>query len=211
MSFLTKMFHYVLLASYKYNIDESHGVSHSMNVLNYANNIYEDELIKNPILSEHKNIIYVSAVLHDMCDKKYVDPEIGLLDIDIFLDKKISPEEIDVTKKIMSTMSYSYVKKNGYPDLGRYQLAYNIVREADLLSAYDFDRCMIYNMHKFDGSIFNAFNDANQLFEKRVLQHNNDKLFTTEYSKKMSIELHNNSLKRIQSWKNIIKNSILPS
>ena len=45
-------------------------------------------------------------------------------------------------------MSYSKVNKNGFPELGNYQLCYNIVREADLLASYNIDRCIIYQMIK---------------------------------------------------------------
>jgi len=143
MSLITKLFHFVLYASSKYNIDESHGLSHSMNVLNFAHNIYINELPDFPFLKEQERIIYTSAILHDMCDKKYMNENEGIYEIEEYLQEKLDPIEIDLTKTIISTMSYSTVKKKGYPLLGTYQLAYHIVREADLLSAYDFDRCMI--------------------------------------------------------------------
>ena len=44
MSLLTKLFNFVLLTSAKYNIDESHGLSHSMDVLYNAHKIYESEV-----------------------------------------------------------------------------------------------------------------------------------------------------------------------
>jgi hypothetical protein len=50
-----------------------------------------------------------------------------------------------MVKFIISKMSYSKVKSNGFPCIGPFQTAYNIVREADLLSDYDFYRCIIYN------------------------------------------------------------------
>ena len=112
---------------------------------------------------------------------------------------------IKIIKQIITTMSYNKVKKNGFPDLGKYQLAYHIVREADLLSAYDFDRCMCYQMHKTNCDIYDAFINANNLFEKRMFRHNEDGLFITDYSKKESIILHTNSIKRIAAWKSILK------
>ena len=42
-------------------------------------------------------------------------------------------------------MSYSKVKVHGYPELGDYQLAYHIVRESDLLTAYNIPRSIVYN------------------------------------------------------------------
>jgi hypothetical protein len=116
--------------------------------LNYAHNIYESELPKYPFLIDHQKIIYVSAALHDMCDRKYIDEDLGIKQIQYFLEDKMDHNEIEITKKIITTMSYSKVKKNGFPELGEYQQSYHIVREADLLCAYDFDRCMIYNLNK---------------------------------------------------------------
>ena len=124
---------------------------------------------------------------------------------EIALQQKLPTNDIDVVKQIISTMSYSYVKKNGFPILGEYQHAYHIVREADLLSAYDFDRCMTYKLHLNGGDIDDAFEDSLDLFNHRVLQHNRDNLFLTDYSLLKSRELHLQSLQRIQSWKQILK------
>jgi len=198
-------FNFILLISKKYNIDESHGIKHSMDVLHFANNIYLSEKDRNPILNNYQNIIYASALLHDMCDKKYVNEGEGIKEIETFLKDKLSDVEIDITKKIISRMSYSTVKKLGYPDLGEYQLAYHIVREADLLSAYDFDRCVIYNMYKLQGNFESAYVDSVNLFENRVLKHIDDNLFVTDYSKNLAPQLHLNSISRITSWKNLIK------
>ena len=115
-------------------------------------------------------------------------------------------------------MSYSKVKKYGFPDLQEYQMAYNIVREADLLSAYDFDRCMLYNIRcqtKNNGGVLDnvtmleAFNDANELFYNRVLNHEKDKLFVTDYSKHNYLELHIQAIKRINAWKRMLTKSFM--
>lgn len=207
MTLLSKLLHFVLLASKKYEIDESHGLSHSMNVLQYANKIYESEVVNYPILKNQEKLVYVSAVLHDMCDKKYMNFDEGIHEIETFLQEEhiLDPNEINISKQIMATMSYSTVKKYGFPIMGCFQKAYNIVREADLLSAYDFDRCMIYQMNKNGGNIEDAFSDATTLFENRVFKHNDDELFSFEYSKKESIVLHNMALDRISCWNKIIK------
>ena len=206
MSLLSKLVHFVLLTTKKYNIDESHGLSHSMNVLHYANKIYEHEVKSYPILKNQEKLIYVSAILHDMCDKKYLDEASGLREIESFLQEEdaLSPTEINMSKQIMSTMSYSKVKQVGYPIMGGYQKAYHIVREADLLTAYDFDRCIIYKINKNGGDLEDAFKNANELFENRVLKHNEDNLFQFDYSKRESVLLHEIALQRISGWKRIM-------
>jgi HD superfamily phosphodiesterase len=206
MSLLSKLVHFVLLTTKKYNIDESHGLSHSMNVLHYANKIYEHEVKSYPILKNQEKLIYVSAILHDMCDKKYLDEAAGLREIESFLQEEdaLSPTEINMSKQIMSTMSYSKVKQVGFPIMGGYQKAYHIVREADLLTAYDFDRCIIYKINKNGGDLEDAFKNANELFENRVLKHNEDNLFLFDYSKRESVLLHEIALQRISGWKRIM-------
>jgi HD superfamily phosphodiesterase len=206
MSLLSKLVHFVLLTTKKYGIDESHGLSHSINVLHYANKIYESEVETYPILKNQEKLIYVSAFLHDMCDKKYIDEMTGLKEIEAFLQEEhaLTPTEINMSKQIMSTMSYSKVKQYGFPIMGGYQKAYHIVREADLLTAYDFDRCMIYQMNKNGGDLEDAFKNANKLFENRVLRHNEDDLFLFNYSKQESLVLHELSLQRIHSWKKLL-------
>ena len=204
MSFLTKLFNYVLLASAKYNIDESHGLSHSMNVLQFASELYQNELPKHSHLEDHERIIYASAVLHDMCDKKYMNEIVGLLEIEDFLRPELEPFEIGAVKQIISTMSYSTVKKNGFPNLGIYQNAYNIVREADLLAAYDFDRTMIYQMKRNNNNIEEAFKNSNELFENRVLKHIDDNLITSNYGIKKALLLQFQGTKRIVAWKKLL-------
>lgn len=216
MSLLNKLLHFVLLVSKKSNIDESHGLYHSMNVLHFAHNILESEKINYPYIENQAKIIYVSSAIHDMCDKKYVNEQEGIIKINEFLEDKLDKAEIDIVKQIISTMSYSTVKKKGFPELYEYQMAYHIVREADLLAAYDFDRCMLYNIHKQtesnkdqDLKLLDAFNDANELFQKRVLKHYSDGLFITKYSQQNYLPLQINAIKRIQTWKNIIKKPLI--
>ena len=100
---LTKLFNFILLTSVKHKIDESHGLSHSMNTLLFANKIFEHEVIRKPELLEQERVIYVSALLHDMCDKKYMNENDGIRDIEDFLQYKLQPSEIDATKSIIST------------------------------------------------------------------------------------------------------------
>jgi HD superfamily phosphodiesterase len=186
---LNAAFNYVILTSKNYNIDESHALKHSIEVFNYANKIYDSEIEKNVLLVPQKEIIQVSAILHDMCDKKYMDEKIGVQNINNYMKDLMDPEDLHIVSDIMSTMSYSKVKKNGYPDLGKYQLAYHIVREADLLSGYDVDRCLIYQMMHEKYNYVDSLRFVVELFENRILKYRDDSLFITEYSKNKSMIL----------------------
>ena len=92
--------------------------------------------------------------------------------------------------KIINTMSYSKVKVKGFPELGEYQLAYHIVREADLLAAYDIDRCIMYTMYRDNNDYTKALTIALDLFDYRVFKMRSDRLFITKFSKKLSLSLH---------------------
>lgn len=205
MKLINELFNFILVTSRKYRIDESHDISHSMNVLHFAHNIYNTEICVNPGIKSHKNIIYLSAALHDMCDNKYMDESEGIKAINEHLQVITTPEENDIITKIIQTMSYSKVKKNGFPDLGIYQNAYHVVREADLLSAYDFDRAIIYDMKANNKPFDQSYDHAQKLFDMRVLKHAEDNLFTTDYAKSQYPILHTQALQRMDVWKNIVK------
>jgi len=194
---IDKAFELVMILCKKFNIDESHSLKHSMEVYNFALRIYESELPMNSYLEEQKDIIVVAAILHDTIDKKYVAEEDGIEEIRKYLNDVMTPEKLSVIFQIITTMSYSTVKKNGFPLLGDYQLAYHIVREADLLAAYDIDRCIMYSMYKKNENYLKALDTAIVLFEHRVFRHRKDRLFVTNYSKKLSVKLHKKAKKDI--------------
>ena len=118
----------------KCNIDESHDMSHSMDVLRFANDIYEQQVYLYPPLKDCKNVIQICAILCDMCDKKYMDEKTGSQEIFSYLEPRIESRENLLINKIITTMSYSKVKKDGFPffeNMDHYW-AYHVVREADL-------------------------------------------------------------------------------
>ena len=196
-------FRYVMDTTIKYNIDESHALKHSLEVYQYAKDIYENQVVKYPYLEKQKEIIFVSAILHDMCDKKYMNQENGVQMIKTHMKDYFEDQELVVIDKIISTMSYSTVKKLGYPDLGEYQLAYHIVREADLLSAYDIDRCVIYGMYVEKLEYDAALKRAIELFKSRILKYRSDNLFITQYSKKESLKLHKKAERELDFFKQL--------
>jgi hypothetical protein len=191
-------FKYVVETSKFYKIDESHGIKHSMEVYGFAKKIYESEFEKNCYLEKQREIIYMAAIGHDMCDKKYMDEKEGILRYKKYLSEFMTSDNLEIMGKIIGTMSYSKVKANGYPKLGEYQLAYNIVREADLLSAYDIDRSIMYTMHRDNSEYSVALREALNLFDSRVFTMKQERLFTTNYSKNESLKLHLKAKKDIK-------------
>ena len=145
---INSCFQYVKETSEFYKIDESHALKHSMEVYRFAKNIYDNEVKTNKFLEVQQDILYASIIGHDMCDGKYMDVKEGILRYKQFLSDKMSAADIEIVEKIITTMSYSKVKVNGFPELGEYQLIYHIVREADLLAAYDIDMCIMYTIYR---------------------------------------------------------------
>jgi hypothetical protein len=198
-------FKYVMDTSQLYKIDESHAVKHSMEVYGLAKNIYESEFKINPYLEKQREIIYMASIGHDMCDKKYMNEKEGIIRYQEYLSEFMMPCDLEVMGQIIGTMSYSKVKANGYPELGEYQLAYHIVREADLLAAYDIDRCIMYRMHSSNANYSSALLEALELFDYRVFKMREDKLFITKYSKRESLKLHKKAIKDVESLSEILK------
>jgi HD superfamily phosphodiesterase len=205
VTLINQAFRFVIQTSQEYNIDESHALKHSMEVFNHANSIYENEILKNPALENDRKIIYLSAIVHDMCDKKYMDEECGIENMNKYMKDYISNEELIVVSNIIKTMSYSKVKKYGYPDFKEHQSAYHIVREADLLAAYDLNRCIIYKMMRDKFNYTDALLESKNLFETRILNYRKDKLFITNYSKNKSLLLHKNALNDMEHIDTLLK------
>ena len=177
-----KIYDFIVKRCLKLNIDESHAVKHSMDVLKYSQKILDEELKNNLNLNLNKKIIYTSSMLHDMCDSKYMDEKKGLEDIKVLLNNlEYNINEIDIILKIIGTMSYSKVKKNGFPDLKNYQKEYHIVRESDLLAGYDVERCIVYGMigRKFEYK--ESFLATKELYYKRMAKQIEDNLFFSKY------------------------------
>jgi HD superfamily phosphodiesterase len=205
VNLINQAFRFVIQTSQEFNIDESHALKHSIEVFNFANTIYESELLKLPHLENQREIISLSSIVHDMCDKKYMNEDYGIENMNKYMKNYISPEELEIVSHIIKTMSYSKVKKNGYPDFGKYQLAYHIVREADLLAAYDLDRCIIYRMMQSKFTYTDALVESKDLFENRILNYRKDKLFVTNYSKNKSLLLHRKAVKDVEKLDSMLK------
>ncbi len=165
--------------------------------MRFAEKIIKSEFHANPQLERQRDIILASAILHDMCDHKYVSDEAAAIaEMREYMKDFFKYADFDVVVSIITAMSYSKVKKKGHPDLGEYQLAYHIVREADLLAAYDIDRCIIYGMAVDKMTYTMAVERATVLFAGRVLKYRDDGLFVTAWSQAKSLELHNWALSR---------------
>ena len=108
----------------------------------------------------------------------------------------------------MNTMSYSKVKKEGFPfkanDSEEFRKMYHIVREADLLCAYEVERCIIYDIFSKDNDFTLSYERANNLFNERMFKHFDDNLFTTSYALREGKKMHLHAENRLLELKNLI-------
>ena len=198
------LFDFVIETCHNFNIDESHGLKHSMDVYYYSTILFESILKETPEVEIYREVITISSILHDMCDKKYMIERDGIENIREKMSNKIDKDTLDLSLLIISKLSYSYIKKNGYPDMGLYQIIYDIVGDADRLASYDFERCIIYQMMRKKESYEKSFDDAVLLFENRVLKYREEGLFKTVYGKKLSEKLHFDAITRIDFLKRLL-------
>jgi len=190
---LDKLFKFVTETCDEFNIDESHGLTHSIQVYRYGLQIYNKVLISNPKIELLENVIICSCILHDMCDYKYMDEKVGIKRIiklleDLCLDK----EQINLISVIVTTMSYTKIKINGFAKFDNLidELAFHIVREADLLAAYDFDRSVVYAIECKGATWTEANKETVDYFKSRVLTQISDGLFTIPVSLEIARKLH---------------------
>ena len=83
-------------------------------------------------------------------------------------------------------------------------MAYHIVREADLLTAYDVDRCIIYSMFRENLTYEESVKRTIELFDVRVFKYRSDGLFVTPYSRNLSLRLHNKAKTELEILKSLL-------
>jgi hypothetical protein len=172
---------YVTRACIKLGIDESHGLKHSIQTVRYAEMIMNS---RSDITEEIRHMTIFVAALHDLCDSKYTDVNVASDEIRRWLIEEVwwEKDAADALISIVTSMSYSKLKKsvdmNGvpvFPNHGKWQLAYEIGRHADLLDAYVPARCVMYNRHIYPEKTNNEhWARASELFEVRVFNYVKD-------------------------------------
>jgi hypothetical protein len=162
----------------KHNIDESHGVKHAKWTMLRAHQIlskmrYIDE--------DERRMALFAAALHDMCDHKYTDVAKSSREIrDWLISRGWIDEDADALIKIITTMSYSKLKDtfangSGYPEHGKWQMAYHIARHADLLEGYTVARCILYDRHVHpERTEDQHWLRAEELFQTRIFTYVTD-------------------------------------
>ena len=172
------VYDFVEMCCREQHIDDSHGLIHSKSTVQWAELILESM----DCSEEEQKFVRYGAALHDMCDSKYIDINKGQTIIaEWLISKGWSTELTAEFIHVIGTTSYSKLKQqkqNGvivYPDHGKWQRAYHIIRHADLLDAYKVERCMLYNQHIHpEMSESESWKVVNALFETRVFNYVSD-------------------------------------
>lgn len=185
----------------QFNIDKSHGLDHAIKTLLWSLKIGKDISLN----YNESRVIQLSCLLHDMCDKKYMDEQLGLGRIQLFLTEILKLDEGTVARVIfiISTMSYSKVIKNGYPDFkgdSSVERCYHIVRNSDLLESYDPERCIGYHV-RCGGTRKEGIIRMFQIFDDRILKLINRGYINLNIAKEYALDLHIKALKDLEKYK----------
>lgn len=187
-------------------IDASHDETHMVRVAKLTERL--NELCGKHVSEEEKDVMILAAFTHDLCDHKYTDVTAGLEVIDRWLERQpISEEQRHAVCRIISTMSYSKVKVHGYPtDLGRWELAYHHTRIADLIDAYDIERCYQYQSHKHpEMEEMEKWRAVIDVFERRVLTQKDDFILpVAPYAVSLVEGRHLVAVEAIQKFKKLV-------
>ena len=93
----------------------------------------------------------------------------------------------------------------GFPNLKDYQTCYHIVREADLLSGYEFNRAILYGIYKKDKSYLDSFDESKNLYKTRMSTLIENNMFTTSYGTILASNIYAEEKEKIQNLESIIR------
>jgi len=197
---MEKVFEFVEKMCWKYCIDESHNVTHSLDCVQFANVLIDAQT--ETVSNDEKTVILFAAAVHDTVDKKYTQSSLAVKEvIDFFESIDVAKDLINAIVNIITTMSYSYLidrQKNGlsFPDHGKWKNAYHIVRHADLLCSFRVKRCLQYQKHLTpDIADQDAMEKVRHLFQVRVFAYRVNGWLTLDKAVELSIELEEEAKK----------------
>lgn len=181
-----------------YHIDYSHDINHSWRVKELGFLIAKNDY---HLTKTQEEVLYLSCMLHDMCDPKYTPMVQEILNISKFLKTKCSLSMMvhDGVMNIITSMSYSkIVQPDGTVQFPpwlvkekNFKNVYHITREADLLSSYDLKR-MIHYKHEKLGMLYSSdiYKDVLETVDQRMSRLIEKKLFYSPTAQKIAKEWH---------------------
>jgi len=200
---MDSLFNFIGRQCEKYGIDESHGLKHAKGTLMRANEIL---LTLSEVTEEERRMTLYAAAIHDTCDSKYTPVNEAAKEIGYFLRSEFwPPEHIDALINIVTSMSYSKLKKSvssgqiEYPNHGKWQRAYHVARHADLLEGYVVARCVMYNIHLYpEKSMDEHWQRATELFSERVFTYCSEGWIFFPYAIELAMSLEEEARRCLQ-------------
>ena len=185
------LFQFIESQCTRFNIDESHGLIHSKRCMSLVQFMVDMDHV---ITDDEKIVAIYSAALHDLCDKKYAEIFESVDTIQEWLKTIVKDEIVEAILSIIQTMSYSYLDErryeNGsqwYPDHGKWNKSYHLVRNADLLEGYEVGRCYLYTKYIYpDWTEDQVWKRVENFFDRRMFKYLSDGWLTEPYAIKVA-------------------------
>jgi HD superfamily phosphodiesterase len=179
----------------KYNFDSSHDLKHFVNVYNYTQSIidkdyknYKISLIFGLSRDDSIKICLHAAFCHDLIDSKYVDSKKAIEELkQVFISNQYNKEHLDIIIFLIDNMSFSK-QRYGLKIPEKYQIAMNIISDADKLDAYRVERVIAYQTNKNNDELTTKM-WIKTILVKRILEYK-DKWLKTSYAKSIAPDLH---------------------
>jgi len=185
---------FVLCAELTFDYDESHDISHHVDVFINSISIFKGLEMQNRRYQDVLIMIIYASLLHDIIDHKYPNNlELKIKKVNDFLEQKL-PDHSNNIKWIINNMSYKKESIFGYPCHidKNVQLSRNIVSDSDKLEAIGdvgIRRCQQFSKNINPEATDNEIN-------KMVILHCHEKLLKikdymrTSVGKNMANERH---------------------
>jgi len=165
----------------------------ALTMFHFAKNICDSELLNNPYLEQHKEIIYASTIGHQL----QLQDKNEVMKYQHHLSEIIPLSEVVVIGEIINAQPHF---QRLIP--GEYRLAHTIVRESYLLSLYNVNKCMNDNIinHKMD--YISASKATINVFESYLLKLLPiSDVFVTTYSRKKASQLFIKAFEQVNELK----------
>ena len=179
----------------KHNFDSSHDLNHFVNVYNYTQKIididYNNDISLIDMVSREDSIKIClhAAFCHDLIDSKYVDSKKSLEELkSVFLSNQYNKQHLDIIVFLIDNMSFSKERHGKQYIPEKYQVAMDIISDADKLDAYRIERVIAYQAHFIKDDKINKM-WTKTILVKRILEYK-DKWLKTNYAKSVAPPLH---------------------
>ena len=188
------LFNYAKYVINEYDFDSSHDLTHFQNVCKYAEQIIESDYPTNTLIEglsqeDGLEIVFLAAFSHDLIDDKYMNTQEGVENLkEVYLNNNYPEEYLDIIILLITNMSFSKQRFGKQNVDKKYQLALDIIGDADKLDAYRVERVVAYQQRKNnDPEVYLGW--IKTILVKRVLKYK-DCWLRTNYAKRICVEMH---------------------